>query len=132
MLEGIPLSFISLVVTTLGIPGLAVVFWYVDQRRTDRMIAEHKKEQQVLLDEIQQERIQHGREMRDLLDAYREDVRKISRFYEDNVLLVKNYERFSEEMVSTVRLNTQANTMLVDHLKNNHKCYQILQRVEGQ
>ncbi|PLY04758.1 MAG: hypothetical protein C0622_02300 [Desulfuromonas sp.] len=128
MLEGISLSFVSFVLSALGLPGLAVVFWYVDQRRTDRMMTEHKAEQQALLEEIRKERLQHANELRDLLDAYREDVRKISRFYEDNVLLVKQYERFSEDLVATIRLNTQASTMLVETLKNQPKCHQIIDR----
>jgi hypothetical protein len=104
MLEGLSISFIALIVSTLGLPGMAVVFWYVDQRRTDRMMAEHKKE------------------LAEVLDRYKTDVQKISRFYEDNILLVKGYERLAGDLTSIIHLNTQAQTHLVDQIRNNMFC----------
>lgn len=104
MLEGISVSFIALIVSTLGLPGMAVVFWYVDQRRTDRMMAEHKKE----LDKV--------------LEQYRDDVRKIARFYEDNVLLVKGYERLATDLTGIITLSTRTLEGLVQKIDNNQWC----------
>jgi len=104
MLEGVSLSFISLVVSTLGIPGLAMVFWWVDQRRADKMMQEHKKE------------------LGEVLDRYRDDMAKVTRYYEDNVLLVKGYERLAGDLASIIHLNTQAQTHLVEQIKNNMFC----------
>lgn len=128
MLEGISLSFVALVVSTLGTPGLVIVLWYVDQRRTDRLMTEHKKEQLELLEELRTDRHQHEREMRDVLDAYREDVRKVTRMYEDNVLLVKGYERISAEHMDTIRLNTQTQAGLQTLLKERQPCHRILRQ----
>jgi hypothetical protein len=104
VLEGISISFIALIVSTLGLPGMAVVFWYVDQRRTDRIIGEHKKE------------------LAEVLDRYREDVQQIARFYEDNVLLVKGYERLAGDLTSIITLSTRTLEGLVQKINNNHWC----------
>jgi glucose-6-phosphate dehydrogenase assembly protein OpcA len=110
MLEGVSLSFISLVVSTLGIPGLAMVFWWVDQRRADKMMQEHKKE------------------LGEVLDRYRDDMAKVTRYYEDNVLLVKGYERLAGDLASIIHLNTQAQTHLVEQIKNNMFCPMIREK----
>ncbi|MBE0598298.1 MAG: hypothetical protein IH614_13605 [Desulfuromonadales bacterium] len=104
MLEGISISFVALVISTLGLPGMAVVFWYVDQRRTDRMMIEHKKD------------------LAAVLENYRADMQKVTRYYEDNVLLVKGYERLASDLSGIIHLNTQVQTHLVEQIKNNMFC----------
>jgi hypothetical protein len=104
VLEGVSISFIALIVSSLGLPGMAVVFWYVDQRRTDRMMQEHKKE------------------LHEVLERYREDVQRIARFYEDNVLLVKGYERLAADLTSIITLSTRTLEGLVQKIDNNHFC----------
>ena len=153
MLEGISLGFISLVVASRGMPGMAVVFWYVDQRQTARLIASHKDQLALVLKELRKEREdgsaelrlereeaaremrtereQSAREHRELLDAYRDDVRKVSRMYEDNVLLVKGYQKVTGELVDQVRLNTQTQQMLVDYLTKRTPCHERLKELVG-
>jgi len=110
MLEGIPLSFIAITVSTLGMPGMAVVFWYVDQRRTDKLMAEHKKD------------------LAQVLERYSKDMAKVTRYYEDNVLLVKGYERLAGDLAGIIHLNTQAQTHLVESIRNNMFCPAIREK----
>ncbi|WP_051321685.1 hypothetical protein [Chrysiogenes arsenatis] len=104
MLEGIPLAFVSLTVSTLGLPGMAVVFWYVDQRRTERMLAEHKAQ----LDNV--------------LKVYRADMDRVTRYYEDNVSLVKGYERLAEDLSGVITLSTRTLEAMVQKIEHNQWC----------
>ena len=128
MLEGLSLSFVTLAVTTLGAPGMVIIMWYVDQRRMDRQREEHTKEQTALLKELRDDREAHEKEIGRVLDAYRNDIREARRMYEDNVLLVKNYERLSAEHMDTIRLNTQTQTGLLTLLRERQPCHTVLKQ----
>lgn len=104
LLEGLPVSFISMAIYALGLPGVVLIMWYVDQRRYERQ--EKKRDE----------------DLNKVLAAYHDDVRAVTRFYEDNVLLVKNYERLASELAGIIHLNTQAQTRLVEAIKNNMFC----------
>lgn len=93
MIEGISLSFVTLVIGTLGVPGLMAVLLYAHIQHVNKILA-----------------------------VYREDVQKISRFYEDNVQLVKNYERTATDLRDVITLNTQVMTQLVEKISNNMYC----------
>lgn len=49
--------------------------------------------------------------------------RQISAMYEENVKLVKNYERLAEEQADTIRLNTAAITELITYLRDRVPCH---------
>ena len=93
ILETIPASTIGVIVSVLGLPGLIFIIWYVDQRRTDRILAE-----------------------------YKEDMVRLARFYENNVELVNNYQKLANDLAAIIHLNTQAQTNLVNAIKNNTFC----------
>lgn len=126
MIEGLSISFVTMVVTVLGAPGMVILMWYVDQRRLDRMREEHAREQTDLLKELRDDREEHQKEMNKVLDAYRNDIREARRMYEDNVLLVKNYERLSADHMDTIRLNTQTQTALLTLLKERKPCHEMM------
>lgn len=46
----------------------------------------------------------------------------VSLMYENNVLLVKGYERLASDLANIIHLNTQTNTKLVEKINNNHYC----------
>jgi len=46
----------------------------------------------------------------------------VSQMYENNVLLVKGYERLALDLTNIIHLNTQTNTKLVEKINNNHYC----------
>ncbi len=92
-LEGIPISLALGVVAALGTPGLAVMFLFIYQSRTDK-----------------------------ILRQYKADVDQVARFYENNVELVTNYRRLADDLSSVIHLNTQAQTQLVEQIKHNMFC----------
>lgn len=93
MIEGLPISTITLVVNVLGLPGMIFVVWYVDQKRIDKV-----------------------------LKKYDANMAQVVRMYEDNVLLVKGYEKLATELTSIIHLNTQVQTNLVNAINNNMFC----------
>lgn len=117
MIESIPVWLIGLIAGSQGTVGIVMLFWYVDQRRTERIM----KEKDVRIDGI--------------LDQYRKDMLELRRMYESNVRLVEGYEDVckrmelhSGDLVSTVRLNTQAYQKLTDFLENRVPCYQRINK----
>lgn len=115
MLEGIPVWLIGMIAGSQGTVGVVMLFWYVDQRKTDRII----KEKDTKIDAI--------------LDQSRKDMAEMRRMYESNVRLVEAYEQVCKrsdghaaDLVATVRLNTQAYQKLTDFLENRVPCYQRL------
>ncbi|WP_035218569.1 hypothetical protein [Desulfatibacillum aliphaticivorans] len=93
ILETIPASTIGVIASVLGLPGLIFIVWYVDQRRTERILAEYKN-----------------------------DMATLAKFYENNVELVTNYQKLANELAEIIHLNTQAQTNLVNAIKNNTFC----------
>lgn len=111
MIEGLSLPALTSVVSILGLPGMVLLFWYSDQRRYER---ERK------------ERIERDAE-RDAqftaaTTAHERRFEAVVRMYEDNVLLVKGYERMAGELTNVILLNTQVNTKLVERIDNNLFC----------
>jgi len=100
VIEGLPMSTIALAINVLGLPGLIFVIWYVDQKRLDKV-----------------------------LRNYKDDMARVIRMYEDNVLLVKNYQRLADDLAGIIQLNTQVQTRLVEKIDNNMFCPMI--RKEG-
>lgn len=98
--ETIPVSFITLVSTTLGLPGLIVTFWYIDHKRLDSVINQHRED------------------MHTVLNRYKEDMDAMRQMYRDNVSLVKGYEKLSDDLAGIITLNTQTMTSLVEQIRH--------------
>ncbi len=69
----------------------------------------------------------HSKRQSDLLEAYRKDthevlqeygrsVEKIGQYYKDNIILVKNYEKVTNDLHNVVLLNTQTMQRLCDKI----------------
>ena len=115
MIEGISMAFVTTVITILGLPGAVLVLWYVDNRRYDRLEKKRDKEVAMML-------ASQKEETNKLLREYKDDLATVTRFYEDNVLLVKNYQRLADDLSGVITLNTQVQTQLVESIKNNMFC----------
>jgi hypothetical protein len=110
LIETLGLGSMVSIVTVLGLPGLVLIFWAVDHRRYEKERAEHKKE------------------IAKILARYDKDMATVTRFYADNVLLVKDYSRLSAELANIIHLNTQVQTRLVEKINNNHFCPIVRQK----
>ena len=133
MIEGLSLTLIMSVVSMLGLPGLILIFWYVDQRRYERdrkeLIERDARRDQQNTERGTKRDAQHLAEitiMKEQFTAattlYEKRFEAVVRMYEDNVLLVKGYERLASELTNVILLNTQINTKLVERIDNNLFC----------
>jgi len=136
-METISLPFAQLIIQILGLPGLIFIIWVFDQKRFDkqRELYKHQsnlqrisyEEQQRLLREVHEKETNKYREqVMAILVRYEKDITSIKTFYDNNVHLVQDYEKLSRDLVDTVRLNTQAQQMLCDYLKNKTPCVKLI------
>jgi len=115
------LEFASSAAMSLGIPGLMFVIWYFDQKRLTTVLSEHKLE-------LAKDKAQHAKHIADILARYDRDMATVTRFYEDNVELVKGYEKLANDLAGIIHLNTQVQTELVGQVKNNLYCPVVRER----
>lgn len=124
LLAGISMPNAFLVINTLGLPGLIFLIWYVDQKRFAKSQVDHR----IMVEKIQNE---HRVTVAELLRNYKEDVDKVTRYYERNVELVERYEKLADDLSGIIHLNTQAQTRLVESIKNNMFCPVIREHGPG-
>lgn len=103
-LGSLTLEQISMLFNLFGLPGVIFVIWWIDQRRIASIQDDHRE--QVSL----------------ILAQYKEDVKKVSDYYNRNVELVERYERLSDDLSGIIHLNTQVQTQLVEKIQNNMFC----------
>ena len=120
------LSIINTLITTLGAPGLLIIcmlaptiimaFMYMDHRRAERT--------RLMAVQIEADReIKHREDIsgfRELVMRMMNDQEKrfeaVVRNYENNVILVQNYERLAGDLTGVIHLSTQTLTKLVDRV----------------
>ena len=95
-MESITLSIIVEVFKAFGFAGLITVIWWFDSKN-----------------------------IREILELYREDTRAAVRRYEDNVLLVTHYEDLARDLKDVVTMNTQAMMQNYSAIKTNQYCPQV-------
>ncbi len=110
-METISSPLVQWVVNLLGLPGVIFIIWFFDYKRDQRK------------DESR------DRAVNATLTQYKEDVSAIKNLYENNVELVKTYEKtyvrlenLYSETLSVISLNTQAQTKLVEKIEKNMFC----------
>lgn len=99
-MEGVSLGAFLQIAKELGPFAVLLLIWWVDAKNTRRILA-----------------------------AYREDVAGIRQLYENNVDLVRSYdrhvgqqERLMVEVLGVVSLNSQAVTKLESAIQHNDAC----------
>lgn len=114
-IESLSMSNMGVVVTLLGWPGLFFIVWLADYRRIEKQIT---KERERAAEDRAAERERTDK----ILKEYKNDVERIARMYENNVILVENYQKLSGDLAGIIHLNTQTLTNLVNATKNNMFC----------
>lgn len=125
-MESLSLPFAQLIIQLLGLPGLIFIIWHFDNKRLDKQREQYELQQQLNRDAFEKEHKRDRDQMMALMTQYRDDVSSIKSLYANNAHLVDDYEKMASALMDTVRLNTQATTMLTDYLKNRERCTQLL------
>lgn len=122
MIEGLGLTAITSVVSILGLPGLILIFWYTGNLRYDRERKEQAEREATRdrqhAEEVAVLKAQHA----SVVALFDKRFEEVVRMYENNVLLVKGYERLAEDLTNVIMLNTQIQTRLVEKIDNNLFC----------
>lgn len=95
---------LAMVATPFGVVLLVMVFWWLNERRSQAILAQYR-------DDTQSVMAQYGK-----------DVSELRTFYERNVELVRNWERIGNAMQDQVILNTQTMQRLIDVCVTNQFC----------
>ena len=122
MLEGMSLATIMPIVSMLGLPGLVLIFWYVDQRRLDQEHKDHMASLAAAESRHLAEIAEIKGQFTQVMTASDKRFEAVVRMYEDNVLLVKGYERLAGDLANIIHLNTQMQTRLAEKIENNMNC----------
>lgn len=104
ILAGISMPELIVLINLLGLPGIIVIIWFVDQKKINKQHENHQKM------------------VAEILKNYKADVDKVSTYYERNVELVERYEKHADDLSEIIHLNTQVMTRLVEGINNNMFC----------
>lgn len=111
LLGSIPLPVIYGIVSSLGVVGLVMIFWWVGMQRENARFDAQMKAQS-----------EHKDTVAEILKQYKADVDKVTAYYERNVDLVERYEKLSDGLSNIIHLNTQMMTRLVESINHNQFC----------
>lgn len=131
--EGLSLATVMSIVSMLGLPGLVLIFWYVDQRRLEQeqkshlaaltaAEARHAAEMVVIREQFAAAQAAAGKRFDAAMAEAEKRFDGVVRMYEDNVLLVRGYERLAGDLANIIHLNTQTQTRLAEKIEHNMHC----------
>ena len=99
--------------------GILVVIWFFDIRQMRNMAKDNKE----MADK-------HRSEVMAILSEHKEYMVEQRRMYDNNVLLVDNYQAMAKDQRDIIIMNTTALTRVQDDIKQNQFC--PVQRVDKQ
>jgi hypothetical protein len=82
----------------LGMPGVVLLIWWLSDRSHVKTIQRYRED------------------TAKMYEMGRESLAAVQRMYENNIILVKNYERMADGLQSLIVLNTQTITRLCDRV----------------
>lgn len=129
----------GIILICLGGPSLVMAFMYSDHRRYERERLEVVKadgaRQAQAVEERARADARHQEEMARLERQWmaiinQQDKRfeEVVRNYENNVLLVENYQKLANDLAGIIHLCTQTMTKLVEKVENNQFCPVVKER----
>ena len=92
------------IVKVLGLPGIIFIIWYFSEKSHERTLTKYREDVAMILAQ------------------YKEDMAATRLMYENNVTLVKQYEKLSCDLKDVVLLNAQSFQRLCDLVTGNQFC----------
>jgi len=114
-MEAIPLSLAALAMNLLGLPGLIFIIWHFDSKRMTKQREDDERR-------FQRYRAEQKDHLARVLDQYRADMLEQRRMYDNNIDLVKSYNRLADDLTGVITLSTQTLQALVGKIDNNQFC----------
>lgn len=110
MAEVMSFSQLTALFKDYGPFGIVVVMWFFDLRQMRKMASSYRDD------------------VKDILSEHKKYMTEIRQMYENNVVLVDNYESMAKDQKDIIIMNTQSLTQLHDDVHQNQYC--PYQRVE--
>jgi hypothetical protein len=101
-MEPFGLQSVLLIVKEFGIPGLVLILWYLSMKSQGKMLDSYRADTETIL------------------AGYKADLQTVRQMYENNVMLVKNYQALCGDLKDIVILNSKGFQALDDSIKR--KC----------
>ena len=136
-MEQFGLQPILLIVKEFGIPGLVLLLWYLSMKSQTRMLDAYRSDTQEILNntsaevfklqeshraEVLKLQMNNQEQVRGILLEYQAHMVEQRRMYDNNIILVKDFNKLSADQQQVIILNTQAIQRLADTLKYNQLC----------
>ena len=123
----------GIILICMGGPSLVMAFMYADHRRYERERLEAAKadglRQAQMVEERSKVEVRHQeevarleRQMMTIINQQDKRFEVVVKNYENNVLLVENYQKLANDLAGIIHLNTQMMTKLVEKIENNQFC----------
>ncbi len=109
MADGFSLNQLFILLKEYGPFAVLLYMWWHDTRRFNELQSKHEKR------------------VADILTQHEKYMRESRQMYENNVLLVENYERHNNDMKDLIVMNTEIITKLTADIEQNQYC-PMLQR----
>lgn len=119
----------------LGVPGILFVVWYFGQKAQDKALLAYREDTKDILAnlgvemmklqeahraEVMKLQMNHQEQVRSILADYKADMFEQRRMYDNNVILVKDYQDLCRNLKDIVILNSTGFQKLDDDI--NRKC----------
>lgn len=101
-MEPFGLQSVLLILKEFGIPGLVLILWFLSMKSQNKMLDAYREDTSKTL------------------SAYQADLLTVRQMYDNNVLLVKNYQELCGDLKDIVILNSKGFQSLDDSIKR--KC----------
>ena len=126
------MGVIETIIKTLGAPGLIIICMGAPSVVMCTMYADHRRYERERLEAARLDaarREEHMAEVAMLKEQFHAIIAQqekrfevVVRNYENNVLLVENYQKLSNELAGIIHMSTQVLTKLVEKIDNNMFC----------
>lgn len=119
----------------LGLPGILFVVWYFGQKAQDKALQAYREDTKDILAQISEKMLElqnnhraevlrlqtnHQEQVRAILADYKADMTEQRRMYDNNVILVRDYQEICRNLKDIVILNSTGFQKLDDDI--NRKC----------
>lgn len=137
-MSGAEMGVVESIITTLGAPGVILVFlgapclvmcfMYADHRRYERERLEAAKAEAAKQLEHQESMAQQKEQWLTLVAQQDRRFEIVVKHYENNVVLVEGYQKLAGELAGIIHISTQVLTKLVEKIDNNLYCPMVKEK----
>ncbi len=120
--EILSLKEIVQLVGSFGVSGLVVLLWWLGDKSSQAQMERSEREHRATLERMDTLIVQNQRETQAMLMQFQDWMKRLERMYENNVELVKAWQRVAEVQESTIAGTVTAMTRVEAKIEGNRFC----------